>query len=313
MRPMNPDFNTIHTKLQPTLQLLENQRLELRDKGSRTGLIAGGICFFLGIVFSIVVSGFHLGVVILPSIIALIIWYNCIAAKSGILSAFYKQNIIAAILSELCEESSFLPNFGITEQAFMASGLFSESPDRYHSEDLISGRIDKTCFICSEVKAEEKRETTDGKGNVSTYWVDIFSGFFFIADFQKDFRGQTVIYRNSWIKWSNSGQRIKLENPEFEKRFDTYSTDQVEARYLLTPALMEKLIELDRKFPGQITLSFLDSKVIIAIPDSKNHFETSIWQSQLNNNSIFQEFHTLSALLGIVDDLNLNLRIWSKE
>lgn len=310
---MNPDFNTIHTKLQPALQQLENQRLELKAKGNKTGLTAGGICLFLGTVFLSVTAGFSLGIVIVPAIIALIIWYNCIAAKSGILSAFYKQNIIAAILSELCEESSFQPNSGITEQAFMASGLFSKTPDRYHSEDAISGRIDKTRFVCSEVKAEEEQVTTDSKGNTSTRWVDIFSGFFFIADFQKDFRGQTVIYRDSWFKWGNSGQRVKLENPEFEKRFDTYTTDQVEARYILTPTLMEKLMELDRKFPGQITLSFLDSKVIIAIPDSKNHFETSIWQSQLNNNSIFQEFHTLSALLGIVDDLNLNLRIWSKE
>ena len=104
-----------------------------------------------------------------------------------------------------------------------------------------------------------------------------------------------------------------MENPEFEKSFDTYSTDQVEARYLLSPSFMERLLELDRKFPGRITVSFLNSSVIIAIPDSKNHFETSIWQSQLRNDSVRREFFTLATLFHIVHDLNLNLRIWSKE
>ena len=70
---------------------------------------------------------------------------------------------------------------------------------------------------------------------------------------------------------------------------------------------------LDRKFPGKITVSFYNSNIIIAIPDRTDHFETSIWRSQLHNNSLKQEYDTLSALTGIVNDLNLNLRIWSKE
>jgi len=33
----------------------------------------------------------------------------------------------------------------------------------------------------------------------------------------------------------------------------------------------------------------------------------------MKNQTIEKEFHTLAALIGIIDDLNLNLRIWSKE
>lgn len=307
------DFTTIYAHLQPALQQLENQRLELKAQGNKNGLIASGICFMIGLIVVIIFSGFNWIGVLISFVIALVIWYNCISAKSKILSAFYKQNIISAIIAELCEEASFQPDRGISEQTFMASNLFSTTPDRYHTEDLITGKIGKTHFMCSEIVAEEKRVTRDSKGRTQVTWIDIFRGFFFIADFQKDFQGQTVVFRNSWFKWNASGQRVKLENPEFEKSFDTYSTDQVEARYLLTPGLMEKLLELDRKFPGKITLSFLNSQVLIAIPDSKDHFEASIWQSQLQNNSVREEFYTLTTLLSIINDLNLNLRIWSKE
>ena len=104
-----------------------------------------------------------------------------------------------------------------------------------------------------------------------------------------------------------------MENPDFENTFDVYSTDQVEARYLITPSMMERLLELDRKFGQGVTISFRDSTILIAIPDSKNHFEASIWNPITNIQSLSAEIETISALISIVDDLNLNTRIWSKE
>jgi len=44
-----------------------------------------------------------------------------------------------------------------------------------------------------------------------------------------------------------SKNRVKMENEEFEKIFDVYSENEVEARRLLTPKMMEKLVELVNK------------------------------------------------------------------
>ena len=242
-----------------------------------------------------------------------IVFLVLLTRGSGELTAYYKDVVISRLVSGLCPGATYNPTQGIPRQTFVASSLFSTAPDRYSCEDHIAGCLDRTAFSCSEIHAEEKRVTRDSKGRTRTHWVTIFRGFFFIADFHKDFRGQTVVHRNSWIKFDFSNRRVKLENPAFEKRFDVYSTDQVEARYLLTPSMMEKLVALDDKFPGKITLSFTGSKVIVAIPDAMDHFETSIWKHQVQNDDIRREFSTLAALLGIVDDLNLNLRIWSKQ
>lgn len=309
---MDSRYDNLFTNLQPALQQLENRRKELRQKGLRTGLIIGGIFFALGCFFSLYSQGGGTGILI-SLVIAIIILLYCISSKSAELSAYYKKEIIAVVISRLCKESTYSPQSGIPEHTFRACGLFSTIPDRYCCEDLITGQIEKTEFACSEIVAEEKRVTHDNKGRRQEHWVDIFRGFLFMADFHKDFKGQTTVFRNSWFKLGPGGQRVKLENPDFEKSFDTYSTDQVEARYILSPGMMEKILYLDRKFPGKITVSFYNSQVIIAIPDSKNHFEASIWQSQLHNENIKQEFTTLSTLFGIVDDLNLNLRIWTKE
>lgn len=309
---MSSDFDALYRELRPALEHLEDYRAELRAQGNRWGMYSAVGILAAGVLAAIAFPQAWQVVAVLSGVVALVVWYFCVSSRSGKLNARYKSEVIGSMISRLCDNARYLPDNGISQQQFMGSGLFSTRPDRYRSEDLISGRIDKTDFVCSEIVAQERRVTVDSKGRRREYWVDIFRGFFFIADFHKDFRGHTVVFRNSWFRWPSS-RRVKLENPVFEKRFDTYSTDQVEARYLLSPGMMERLLALDEKFPGRIVVGFVCSKVVVAIPDSQDHFETGIWRSQLCADTLRREYDTLTSLLGIVNDLQLNLRIWSKE
>lgn len=307
-----PQFDSLYKELTPAIQVLEEKRIELKAKGTKDGIMFGGIVFVIGFVILFFLQSNLIGVAIV-AVISLFILFSVIHSQSAELSAFYKSDIIARVINSFCENATFNPNGGIREETFISSGLFSASPDRYHTEDLITGCIDKTDFNCAEVYAEEKHVTCDSKGNRQEHWTDIFKGFFFIADFHKDFSGETTIYRDSLFKLHFNGKRVKLENVDFEKHFDVYATNQVEARYLLSPLMMERLVELDKKFDGDITVSFRNSKVIIAIPDSANHFEASIWKSLLNPELLAKEFSTIHSLIAIVNDLNLNTRIWTKE
>lgn len=306
-----PQFETLAQSLSSTLQSLEQKRQELKKKGHSTGLWAGGIFFVIGSAISLYINAGLIGVGIV-AVIAILIYIGCVSGKSQELSAYYKQEVISPVLNSFCENAVFTPEQGIDESVFKSCGLFI-SPDRYHTEDRIEGRIGKTEFCCAEVHAEERKTRTDSKGRTSQYWVDIFKGFIFTADFHKDFQGHTTILRNSLFKFNLSGSRVKLENPDFENTFDVYSTSQVEARYLLTPSMMERLLELDREFNKNITISFRNSNILIAIPESKDHFEASVWKPITDLNQLKSDFSTIHALVSIVEDLNLNTRIWTKE
>ena len=72
-----------------------------------------------------------------------------------------------------------------------------------------------------------------------------------MADFNKNFNGHTVVlpdtaekilgkFGQSLQSMSSRGELVKLEDPEFEKEFCVYGDDQVEARYILSPALMKR-------------------------------------------------------------------------
>jgi hypothetical protein len=236
----------------------------------------------------------------------------------------FKMIILRKMVAFVGPGLDYLPQQGISKELFTAAGLFKQGIDRYSCEDMIQGKIDKTQLMFSEVHAEYK--TTSGSGkNRHTEWHTIFKGIFFIADFNKNFHGRTVVLPDTAEKlfgtfgqtlqsWSSSyGQLVKLEDVEFEKEFVVYSTDQVEARYILSPALMERILHFQRKLQTKIYLSFLGSKVFGAIAIEKNLFEPKVFSSVLDFDVIAEYYAQLQPGIGVVDELNLNTRIWTKE
>ena len=130
--------------------------------------------------------------------------------------------------------------------------------DREKFEDKLTGMRNDTPFEFYEAHLEEKRTTTDGKGRTRTTWVTVFKGQCLVVKFHKQFQGVTKVYRDAGalnffkkLGQMGKGQRVKLEDPVFEKAFEVYSTDQIEARFILTPDFMERLIGLERTFKGK--------------------------------------------------------------
>ena len=303
------DFDSLAQKLAPTLQVLENKRKELLRKGRSEGLIYAAIFLVVGVIALLILKLEGIFGLIVIVVISVIIFITCINNKSKIFSFFYKEEVVDEIIHAFCPNAAYSPNGGVGEDLFRNSGLFT-SPDRYYAEDLIEGYLDKTSFICSEVHAEERRARYT-KNGVRYYWVDIFKGFLFIADFHKEFQGETTVLRDSFFKIKMGASRVKMENPDFEKVFDVFSTNQIEARYLITPSMMERMLKLDSNFKKGVTISFRNSTILVAIPDSKNRFEADVWSSLSDMSILKSDFAVLQSLLEIVDELNLNTRIWS--
>ncbi|MCG8440669.1 MAG: DUF3137 domain-containing protein, partial [Caulobacterales bacterium] len=65
---------------------------------------------------------------------------------------------------------------------------------------------------------------------------------------------RTVVVRDQGIAnrlaKPQSMEPVRLVDPAFEKIFEVFSTDQIEARALLNPALMERLTSLEDLFEG---------------------------------------------------------------
>lgn len=236
----------------------------------------------------------------------------------------FKQQIVGEVVRFFSPELDYDPKNCVRRPHFEAGRIFRDRIDRYHGEDRVAGRLGQTDFEFSELHVEYKT-TSSNKNGSQTSWHTIFRGLYFIADFNKDFHGHTVVLPDSLqrafgflgqsLQQLNfmRGELIKLEDPAFEKAFVVYGDDQVEDRYILTPAMMERMVELQRKIGGQVYFSFTGSQVHVAISSMKNHFEPRLFKTLLNVGAITEYYYDLHLVTGIIKDLNLNTRIWTKE
>jgi len=108
------------------------------------------------------------------------------------------------------------------------------------------------------------------------------------------------------------GELVKLEDPEFERLFVVYSDSQIEARYLLSASLMARLTDFRNRHRHELRAGFVDSNLYIAISVRRNLFEPRVFRT-LSDPALYREFwDDLALFTGVVEDLNLNTRIWSK-
>ncbi|MCU0570817.1 MAG: DUF3137 domain-containing protein [Oculatellaceae cyanobacterium Prado106] len=152
----------------------------------------------------------------------------------------------------------------------------------------------------------------------------IFKGLFFVADFHKSFQGITTVVPDHTERFlghvaqdfqslnQRQGQLVRLEDPEFEKLFAVYSTDQIEARYLLSTRLMQKLVDFTRQMRRDTSISFVNDKIYIAIHFDEDLFEPKLF-TPMDFTPVREYFDTLQLMIGIVEELKLNRRIWMKR
>ena len=302
-------------KLLPELEILDKERKQVDRRVLLIGLIAVILIVIIGRFRGSATSYFQ----ILIGVLAFVIM--SVSSKKYRLN--FKNKIVLKIAAFVDENLVYSPEGFVSREEFTNSAIFQKFCNNFTGEDHFKGKIGKTVIEFSEVVGRHK--TTSGTGSKrKEHYTTIFKGVFFVADFNKNFIGHTLVLPDTAEKmlgklgqnlqaFSSRGELIKLEDPEFEKEFCVYADDQVEARYILSPSLMQRIVEFKRKWNTKVYLSFRDSKVYIAIKMDKNLFETRLFKSIVDYNFIEANIRFLILLTGIVEDLNLNTRIWTKE
>ncbi|WP_318458947.1 DUF3137 domain-containing protein [Photobacterium leiognathi] len=238
-------------------------------------------------------------------------------------SVNYKEKVITSLLANINDSFQYQPLSAISEHDYQASQLFPTHYDSYQGEDFVEGKIGKTTLRFSELNTQVKKQRLNQKEDREE-WETIFNGIFFVADANKNFISKTLIVpaKNVFFSaisdsvtqlFNRKSDRVKLEDPRFEQHFSVYSNDQIEARYLLTPAMMERLVEFVAKAKNKVSLSFINNNIYIAISNSKNYFEPALFTQSDCFESVQDIAHDLQFVIDIVNDLDLNTRIWTKH
>ncbi|CUU37391.1 Protein of unknown function (DUF3137) [Armatimonadetes bacterium GXS] len=322
----------IQQELEPVLRDIELWRTESVHQFSQIALwsaVIGGL-LTLGLALA-----FQSGWSLVPLVIALIVILVAYAQRADEWRKAFKTRVMASLIKAVNPELNYHPQACITRAEYETSLLFHNAPDpdRYRGEDLIEGRVGQTDIRLSELHTEYKTVSYDSKGRRQEHWHTIFRGLFITADFHKDFHGITLVFPDpeqqllgrfgQWLQGLSAkignqpGELVKLEDPEFERMFKVYSTDQIEARYILTPSLMARIVDFAKKTRASIRLSFVNSRLYLAIPTWHNYFEPpSLFApayTLAKSETLQRYLAELAFALSVVDELNLNTRIWGKR
>ena len=185
------------------------------------------------------------------------------------------------------------------------------SYDRATFEDLWSGDLGGRAFALHEAHLEEER----GSGK-NRHWVTVFRGAIMTIAFDRAFHGTTLVERNKKHRGIFGGQKdsIKLGgkqlgcadmvNPEFEDLFTVWSDDQVEARYLVHPTYIERLIAVERAFNGEnVRTLFTEGQLTIAL-ESGNMFESGSLDPNDDRARVATCVDQFCTLAGLAETLN---------
>ena len=237
----------------------------------------------------------------------------------------YSKLVVPALLRDIDPGLTYDPAGYIPKADFKRAKIFSYRADSYHGEDLVRGTYKGVPIRFSELKVQEAHN--NGK---NTNRHTFFDGVFLIADFHKDFKcrhwvlpdtaeaafGQVFGNFLQKLNLPGRGHMTRMEDPAFEKKFVVYTEDDVEARYILTPKLMQTMMSLyDRYRTGasRLAFAFLESNVFIAIPmpSGRNLFEMPS-HGDLGEEAVRRTQAELKEILSVFDAMDLDLRLWSK-
>ena len=182
---------------------------------------------------------------------------------------------------------------------------------RSQFEDEWHGMIEGRRFSLHEAHLEQRRDS----GKRSNY-VTVFRGAVMAIDFTRDFHGTTLVERANLHRSIFGGRKdsvtlngarldyVDMVDPAFDEAFCVFSTDQVEARYLVHPAYAERLIAVQTAFAGKDIRALFSHGDLVIVVETENMFESGSIEASDDRSRIERTVDQFVALADLAQSLN---------
>lgn len=236
----------------------------------------------------------------------------------------FKTKVIKALLDSFNENIEYFPTHGIN------SSVYNEAEfgkyDRYRAEDLMKGTLKNNCnFEMSEVLTEDEYEDSEGH----TQYLTLFCGLFAKIETSKPFNARLYLRKDrkdkNIISRAFTGRlltgrvpfgnlRVNLDSQEFEKYFDVYCTDKIIAMQLLTPDVMQLLVNFREEMDMEYELTIKNNCIYIRFLSGEMFEPAVVTKFSLDKNMLYKYYKMLdfsfsltNKLINLIKDAEYNL------
>ncbi len=330
-----PEFENFYKqKIEPMLLPFEKERASIELKRKCSAIIC--ILPFLAIIYMQVTNNIDSTIIIATlSLLGLsLIFGSYMWVRDLQFNKSLKKNVTSKILTLFGNLYFTDKKNAIPYEDIQKWGLFPYSTNK-SDDDVIVGIHNGCNFLINECDIYHSRPERDSYGHSRVVRIHDFSGLLIKIQMKKNFNGQTIVGVKDKIKKQRMFEEVNLESVTFMGNRKVYSTDQVEARYLLTTAFMDRLEKLgdnfnystadgrtltDEEFSARVTASsligerdtydvsavFVAGFVYLFVPTRKDFFEIDTTQSLLDYEQFYSIYNEINAILDIIDFLKLD-------
>lgn len=218
----------------------------------------------------------------------------------------YKKNITRETLKSFFTDVNYSPGSGLPISVISSTKMM-KTGNRYHSNDLISGKYKGVKFKCADVHIEEKYVDKDGEEHYTT----LFKGQWFVFDFNKKFKANIQICEKSFSgakrgNWFSDEvyKKVKMEDVEFNKMFKVYAENELDAFYVLTPNTMNKIKKLNNELRGNLLFCLINSKMHIGLHNGNDLFEPNVYRKiniEEDKQRILNDIKKITKFVDVLD------------
>jgi len=186
------------------------------------------------------------------------------------------------------------------------------SYDRCKFEDCWRGTVGDRVFQLYEANLEVRTNSENRE------WRTVFAGSVITVAFARRFLGTTLVERAGRRKsfFGLGGEkeeitlggiqlhRVDMVDPRFAEEFAVWSDDGVEARYLVHPEYIERLLAVEEVFDGQNIRALFCGGDLLLLLESGNLFESGSIEASDDRRLLQQTIDQFGTLADLAAKLN---------
>jgi len=259
-----------------------------------------------------------IGIILIPAFLIgiLVIFYAYSKRERDLkeISKKLKETLLHEIVKDnLGDNANYSSNNGINLTEVMETGIINK-PSSYKSEDLVYGTYKGIKYKSADIELKKIVQTYTPDGSVISSESLFFKGKYIRIDLINNKDLIVVVKEKSNINNTKNipgNINIELESMAFNSKFDTKASSELDAFYVLTPQIQEKMLELESKFNGSINYIFKNGYLYILINDGRDSLEV-LPKKKIDSvffNSIISD---LTISLAVIDEFSLDSMKWTK-
>lgn len=198
----------------------------------------------------------------------------------------------------------FYYSLGLKEEAIRNAYILPIRFDDYTTLSAVKGTYKGVPFEFARVELL-KIQGNSKKGRRVTA---VFQGVVFILYVRGKYKAVTKIYPSNDKEKDDLCERVLLEDPTFESHYQVFGEDQIEARKILTPRFIEKMLKYQDEKKLKPSMAYTPMQIYFAIDEFPDLPVIDITESNKKLKQDLGHYHAyVSSIKDVIDFLELGI------